>query len=275
MNTHTQAAELLARVRSGDREALGELYVRCRPVMEGYLTRRMPMCPGDVEDVLQDAFVRVMESPRLLDGPPSQVRRSLCGVAGYTLADHKRYLWRYRQGAASAGEARRRPATESVEERETRPLSARVVTALTRLAPAQRRDMQLRYLDGLSLRHAAQAAKVSTAAVDNNCVAARKQLRTALADLAPDSTAPLRDMNKSDAIRAAYEAVGELDAPAAAGWLRAQGIRTGTTLLYDVRRELAAGTSRDRHGRRGRPTRLKHADSDATAHRMPNQTEAA
>jgi hypothetical protein len=63
MNTHTQAAELLARVRSGDCEALGELYVRYRPVMEGYLTRRMPMCPGDVEDVLQDAFVRVMESP--------------------------------------------------------------------------------------------------------------------------------------------------------------------------------------------------------------------
>lgn len=131
-------AELLARLRAGDRAALGELYRRHRARVAAYLARRM-VCAGDVEDVVQETFLRLWEASDEFEPAPHTFPVWLCGrVARCTLIDYGRRD-RFRQLAAldiARDHARRHP-TESAHERETTPVSIRVVTALARLTPVQ------------------------------------------------------------------------------------------------------------------------------------------
>lgn len=236
--------ELLARLRAGDRAAFGELYRRHRPRVATYLARRM-VCAADVEDVVQDTFVRLWDCTEEFDPDTHEFGAWLCGrVARWTLIDYGRKD-RFRQLAAldiARAQARLRP-TQTAQDRESRPLSARVVTALARLTPAQRRSVQLRYLDGYSTAAAAIVAGSSPGAIATNCLAARARLRVELAQLAPRSPHPLARRSKLDALRAAFTAVGTHDVGAALGWLRDRGIRVDPSYAYAIRNH-----------RRGTPT---------------------
>ena len=187
-------AELLTALRTGDRAALGELYSRHRPRVAAYLARRM-VCAGDVEDVVQDTFLRLWDGTEKFDPATHGFGAWLCGrVARWTLIDYGRRD-RFRQGAAldiARDHARRHP-TESAHQRETTPVSPRVVTALARLTPAQRRSVQLRYLDGYSTAAAAIVAESSPGAIATNSLAARERLRERGIEIDPSYAYAIRN----------------------------------------------------------------------------------
>ena len=124
--------------------------------------------------------------------------------------------------------------------------------ALTQLPPAQRRAIQLRYLDGLSEEQAAETGRCSLRAIRSSSAVARRKLRAALAEVAPEAHSPLQEMPRHDAARAALEQ--RLDNVAGAqARLREHGVQVSTTTVYDVRREP------------DRPCAVKHAPPADTA----------
>ena len=255
-------AVLVARVRRGDRDALGELYSRHRAAVARYMARRV-VCSGDVEDLVQETFIRVpeMAGDYNPDRDSYPVGAWLCGRVGrWTLIDYSR---KERRSHLSALDAARdvayRALTETAHERESRPLSPRVVTALARLTPAQRRATQLRYLDGLSSAQAAEVAGTSPGAVAQNSLDARKRLRVELADLAPAARSEVAELPKVAAVRAAFAAVRR-DVPAAQAWLGERGVTVDPSYLYAIRNG-RRGVDVDR--RRGPRTEHGHEQHDS------------
>src|SRR5262249_33591544 len=117
--------ELVARLASGDGEALGELYRRYRPKVAGYVRRRIAV-GADTDDVVQGTCLRAVRAAG--DNPPDQgreVRSWLCGLAAWQLRDYARNdRWPYLAAVDATREALARPGLESRQERENRPLSA-------------------------------------------------------------------------------------------------------------------------------------------------------
>ncbi|MFI5614552.1 RNA polymerase sigma factor [Amycolatopsis sp. NPDC051903] len=237
--SEADAAALVSRIQAGDSEALGELYRHGRERVERYVARRM-VEQTDVEDVVQETFLRVPEMTREFNPDTHEVGAWLCGkVARHTLTDYGRKD-RFRR--LSAQEAAGRALSEAVHlgpaqdahEREATPLSPRMVHALAKLSPAQRRGMQLRYLDEMTTEQAAEVAGSSAGAIVQNCLSARKKLRAELADLAPVSTSVLDGMSKKDAVLTALRTTDN-DMPAALAWLREQGITVDESYAYGIR----------------------------------------
>jgi RNA polymerase sigma-70 factor (ECF subfamily) len=230
------AAEVVRRMQDGDRAALGELYRLYRDGVEGWLAGQMRSCPADVEDIVHETFIRAAREAHTFDPADGEVGGWLRGwIARAALVDHRRG-YRHSQlaaaGAIAAGLGRGRP--ESAHERETRPVSARVVVALSRLSPAQRRAVQLRYLDGQSEAAAAIVAGCAPNTIGRHTNDARKQLRAALADLKPKPRTELHAMSKKDAIYTAFEAVGRPDGAAVSRWLRDRDVHVAHTYVYQV-----------------------------------------
>lgn len=240
-----EAAELVGRVQAGDSDALGELYRHGRARVRHYLMTRMPF--ADVEDVVQETFLRAPEMARGFN-PQSEVGAWLCGaVAQQALVDYGR---RDRYRPAAVAEAMREaalvepapvepaPDDDTAAEREATPLSERMTEALAGLTRSQRRAMQLRFLDEMTPEQAAKAAGTSAAAIVTACSTARKQLRTELADLVPDTAASvdpaMAGLTKKDAVRAALQETGA-DVPAAVAWLSERGVAVDPSYAYGVR----------------------------------------
>lgn len=233
------ARSLVARVRAGDADAWGELYQAGRAQVERYLARRM-VEQADVEDVVQDAFLRAREMTTEFNPATHEVGAWLCGrVARHTLTDYgRKQRFRYLSERDAMVEAAREVAhtgpPESESQRESRPLSPRMEHALARLTPAQRRSMQLRYIDQLTTEQAGEVAGSSAAAIAQNCAEARKRLRAELADLAPASESWLDGMTKRQAVSIAL-ANSRGEVPAAMEWLRAEGVRVDQSYVYAIR----------------------------------------
>lgn len=227
--------ELLARVRAGDRAAFGELYRRHRARVAAYLPRRV-VYAADVEDVVQDTFLRLRDCTDVFDPGTHEFGAWLRGrVARWTPIDYgRRDRCRHLAALDIARDPARLHPTETAHERETCPLSARVVTAPARLTPTQRRSVQLRCLDGYSTAAAATVAGSSPGAIATHCLAVRARLRVALADLAPPAY-PLAAGSERDALRDAFATVGAHDFGAALGWLGERGIRVDPAYAYAIR----------------------------------------
>jgi len=234
--SEADAAALVLRVRGGDRDALGELYQHYRPSVARYLSRRVANS-ADVEDLVQETFIRVPELAAVFEPRTTEVGAWLCGrVARWTMVDyHRKERFRHLSAVDAAIDATRRGPVESAESRESRPVSPRVVTALARLTQAQRRAVQLRYLDGYSNAAAAKVAESSPGAVATNCLAARRRLRTDLADLAPQTRSWLATVSKVMAVRAALAEVGKTDVQAVRAWLRERGVQVDQSYVYAIR----------------------------------------
>jgi RNA polymerase sigma-70 factor (ECF subfamily) len=103
-------ARLVAQARGGDRNALGELVEPWRRPLFAYIYRMVTL-RQDAEDLLQDVFVRVMESL------PSYRREArfktwLFGIATHVCLDHLRHRRRWRVEAQLEGEREARRDTE-------------------------------------------------------------------------------------------------------------------------------------------------------------------
>jgi RNA polymerase sigma factor (sigma-70 family) len=233
--------DLLARVAGGDRDALGELYRRHRGVVRGFVLGRIAR-GDDADDVVQETFLRAAKQAgdyRAANGHP--VPQWLCYLAGGTLIDYgRREVHPYLAAARGAREQLRRPVTESAEAREATPLSQRVQAALGKLTPGERRAIQLRYIDGLGPEQAAEIIGVRKRSLHRRVMVGRQKLAAELADLAPQSRSPLQDLPRREAITRALAATGD-DVPAAAAWLRQQGVQASESNLYRYRQMIHAG----------------------------------
>ncbi len=162
-------------------------------------------------------------------------------LAGGKLIDYgRREVHPYLAAARGAREQARRPVTETAQAREATPLSEPLQAALARLTPGERRAIQLRYIDGLGPDQAAEIIGVRKRSFHRRVAYGRRKLAKELVDLAPQSRSPLQEVPRREAIKRALAAAGD-DVPAAAAWLRKQGVHASEANLYRYRQMLHAG----------------------------------
>jgi RNA polymerase sigma-70 factor (ECF subfamily) len=285
--------QLLWRVRSGDRAAWGELYRRHRGAVRTYLLGKGQVeaeasdrakVAADLDDMVQDTFLRAWVKaddyrPEL--GYP--VRSWLRGLAGQVAWQHRRTRGAYLIDAAGWDAIAQRPAVvESAEQREARPLSEPVRAAVARLSPAEQRAVQLRYIDGLRGRDAADEAGSSTSTVYSHAATARRKLAAELAELAGPAPSRYVELSRREAAETALDAAGDGGEPAARAWLREHGVRVSKSTVNNVARErrlVAAGRAEPvEHHDHGALTRRAEEvcrDYRDRHGRLPTDTELA
>jgi len=87
--------ELIARMRTGDREAFASLVERHQRPLYGFLRARV-LCPDDAEDMVQEVFIRFFEARARFDSA-ALVRPWLLGIARNLLREHIRHVRRRRE----------------------------------------------------------------------------------------------------------------------------------------------------------------------------------
>jgi RNA polymerase sigma-70 factor, ECF subfamily len=286
--------QLLAQVAAGDRAAWGELYRRHRGAVRTYLLGKGQVeaeasdrakVAADLDDMLQDTFLRAWVKPddyRPELGYP--VRSWLRGLAGQVAWQHRRTRGPYLIDAAGWDAiAQQSPAVvESAEQREARPLSEPVRAAVARLSPAEQRAVQLRYIDGLRGKDAADEAGSSASSVYSHAATARRKLAAELADQVGPAPSRYVELSRREAAEAALDAAGDGGEPAARAWLREHGVRVSKSTVNNVARErrlIAAGQAEPvEHHDRGAVTRRAEQvcrDYRDRHGRLPTDTELA
>jgi RNA polymerase sigma factor (sigma-70 family) len=286
--------QLLAQVAAGDRAAWGELYRRHRDAVRKYLLGKGQVeaeasdrakVAADLDDMVQDTFLRAWTKPddyRPELGYP--VRSWLRGLAGQVAWQHRRTRGPYLIDTAGwdAIAQQRAAVVESAEEREARPLSASVRAAVQRLSPAEQRAVQLRYIDGLRGKDAADEAGSSTSSVYSHAATARRKLAAELAHQAGPAPSRYVELSRRQAAEAALDAAGDGGEPAARAWLREHGLRVSKSTVNNVARErrlVAAGRAEPvEHHDRGALTRRAEQvcrDYRDRHGRLPTDTELA
>lgn len=238
--SETDAAALVQQVRAGDRQAWARLYEHGRTAVERYLAHRVRE-QADVPDVVQETFVRLPQFAARFEPGRDTVGAWLCGqVASYSLAEYGHQRWRRTSAEAQARDTAQAgpvPVAESAQERESRPLSARMVAALQALPPQQRDMVQLRHVEQLEAEDAARQSGITRGAALRRDARARQGLRAQLADLAPSPVSALVSLPKREAVTAALGVLGpQASAPQVVAWLRTQGVRVSRSCVHNTRK---------------------------------------
>ncbi len=176
---------LAQRLRGGDPAAFDELFRRHHQRLTRYLAARLAGRDRDaIDDLVQDTFCAAIADPDLFT---DDVLGCLLRLAARA---HTRHIWasrRHTRAAYTVYEDRTSPDAGAGPPTATAPVVGRLefTTALARLAPDQRRAIQLHYLDGQP--HPAVAALMgrSIAAVKALQRRALRHLQQQLADDQP------------------------------------------------------------------------------------------
>lgn len=184
--------ELMRRAGRGDNAAFAALVARHLPRATA-LAARITGIRSDAEEIVQEAFLRTW-----IKAPEWESQAEATGGARFT-------TWFTRVLVNLCIDRRRRPqplpieaaehvastAPEGLETVAQRETSTRVLAALGTLPDRQRAALTLCHWDGRSNIEAAEILDVTVGALESLLVRARRTLRVALADLAPeDSTSP-------------------------------------------------------------------------------------
>ena len=145
---------------------------RCE--LERELERLHPACFGwalsccewrraEAEEVLQDAYLKLLEGKARFDGRAS-FKTFLLGVIRLTAHEHlRRWRWRCRRLIAVPDEASwLDPAQSQEADLAQRERAAELVGALQRLPARQREVLDLVFYHGLSVREAGEVMRVTT-----------------------------------------------------------------------------------------------------------------
>ncbi len=151
-------ADILRRIRAGDRSAVDDLYERFRrPAFA--LARRILADDSLAEDVLQEVFLSVWRDPSAFDRGKGSVASWLLAVVHHKAVDavRREESQRRRQARAEEAMALDAPmATRNVEEEAwSRIVSDEVRTALGTLSSTQREALTLAYYGGYTQREVA------------------------------------------------------------------------------------------------------------------------
>jgi RNA polymerase sigma-70 factor, ECF subfamily len=168
---HPDDADLVERVRRGDRSAFQALYARHAGFVAG-VVQRLLGSDGYLDDVVQDTFLAVLDDIRDLRDP-AKVRPWIAAIA---VRRATRCLVRQRRRglldrmwlAESSADGRAHPGLESVYE------------VLDRLPARLRVPLLLSRVEGMTLTETAQACGRSVATVKRRIAAAEARMRRLL-----------------------------------------------------------------------------------------------
>lgn len=170
--------EFLARVRTGDPEAIAMVYDANHDALCSFAKRLL----GDdhaAEDLVQDVFLALPALIHRLDAC-SSLRSFLLGIAA-NRARHYRRSWRRRLNFAERLMSEPTPPSESPEHTsERKKLADLLAKAMDALPFDHRVTFVLREVEGLSAREVAQSLKIPEATVRTRVYHARLKLRALL-----------------------------------------------------------------------------------------------
>jgi RNA polymerase sigma-70 factor (ECF subfamily) len=173
----TDDASLARRLRSGDRDALGELYDRHASVALA-VALRIVGNPEQAEDLVHDAFVIVWQKIARFDASRGSLRAWLLTILRNRGIDRLRAA----RPSVEIDEADLPSGPNPTWEEAIRRLSAAEVrTALDSLPPEQRNAVELAYFNGRTYREIAQITGVPQGTVNGRMRLALSKLRDTLA----------------------------------------------------------------------------------------------
>jgi RNA polymerase sigma-70 factor (ECF subfamily) len=176
-------ADLLQRIRAGDRSAVGDLYDRFRrPAFA--LARRILADDALAEDVLQEVFLSVWRDPGAYDGGRGSVASWLLAVVHHKAVDavRREESQRRRQARAEEELALAEPvAGRDVDEEAWASVVAdQVRTALRGLSSPQREALTLAYYGGYTQREVAALTGAPLGTVKTRMLAGMRHLKEEL-----------------------------------------------------------------------------------------------
>jgi RNA polymerase sigma-70 factor (ECF subfamily) len=182
-------ADLLRRIRAGDRTAVGELYGRFRrPAFA--LARRILADDVLAEDVLQEAFLSVWRDPAAYEHGRGSVASWLLAVVHHKAVDavRREESQRRRQALAEDELALAAPvaARDVEEEAWSRVVAEQVRTALGGLSSPQREALTLAYYGGYTQREVAALTGAPLGTVKTRMLAGMRRMREELGGAAGD-----------------------------------------------------------------------------------------
>jgi RNA polymerase sigma factor (sigma-70 family) len=181
-------ADVMRRIRAGDRGAVDDLYERFRrPAFS--LARRILGDDVLAEDVLQEVFLSVWRDPSAFDRARGSVASWLLAVVHHKAVDavRREESQRRRQTLAEEDLALAAPmATRDVaDEAWSRVVAERVRTALGALSSSQREALTLAYYGGYTQREVAALTGTPLGTVKTRMLAGMRRLREELGTDAP------------------------------------------------------------------------------------------
>lgn len=181
-------ADVMRRIRAGDRSAVDDLYERFRrPAFS--LARRILGDDVLAEDVLQEVFLSVWRDPAAFDRGRGSVASWLLAVVHHKAVDavRREESQRRRQTLAEEDLALTAPvATRDVEDEAwTRVVAQRVRAALGALSDNQREALTLAYYGGYTQREVAALTGTPLGTVKTRMLAGMRRLREELGTDAP------------------------------------------------------------------------------------------
>ena len=183
-------ADLLRRLRAGDRGAIDDLYERFRrPAFA--LARRILADDTLAEDVLQDVFLSVWRNPGAFDGARGSFSSWLLAMVHHKAVDavRREESHRRRQTRAEEDLALSAPtaARDVEDEAWSRVVADRVRVALAVLPSAQREALTLAYYGGYTQREVAALTGAPLGTVKTRMLAGMRRLKAELGGLAAGS----------------------------------------------------------------------------------------
>jgi RNA polymerase sigma-70 factor (ECF subfamily) len=178
-------AELILRIRAGDRDAVDDLYVRFRrPAFA--LARRILGDETLAEDVLQDVFLSVWRDPGAFDRTRGTFSSWLMAMVHHKAVDavRREESQRRRQALAEEDLALTAPtaARDVEDEAWRRMVSERVRSALGVLSSAQREALTLAYYGGYTQREVAALTGAPLGTVKTRMLAGMRRLKAELGE---------------------------------------------------------------------------------------------
>ena len=182
-------ADLLRRIRDGDRTAVEDLYDRFRrPAFA--LARRILADDSLAEDVLQEVFLSVWRDPAAYDRARGSFSSWLLAVVHHKAVDavRREESQRRRQTLAEEDSALTEPVTarDVEEEAWTRVVAEQVRSALGLLSQPQREALTLAYYGGYTQREVAALTGTPLGTVKTRMLTGMRRLKAELGD----TTAP-------------------------------------------------------------------------------------
>jgi RNA polymerase sigma-70 factor (ECF subfamily) len=176
-------ADLIRRIRVGDRSAVDDLYDRFRrPAFA--LARRILGDDGLAEDVLQDVFVSVWRDPGAYDGARGSFASWLLAAVHHRSVDAVRREESQRRRQTRAEEEAELDAPVSARDVEdeawSRVVAEQVRAALGGLTDAQREALTLAYYGGYTQREVAALTGAPLGTVKTRMLAGMRRLREEL-----------------------------------------------------------------------------------------------
>jgi len=171
--------ELVRALLFGEARALETFYRRYALRLSCFISQRVGSL-DDAEEILHDSLLSALDSLAIFSGR-SSLFTWLCGIARHEIADY------YRKKVIKSVVFSRLPFIEGFVSRALEPdakllrkeYEQRVMRALKVLLPHYREILELKYMDGLSVREIAQKMGMSFKACESALTRARKAFEVA------------------------------------------------------------------------------------------------